>query len=858
MKSFKRISLTIAILLFTFTLYPQTKIKQLPKGVSIHKLDNGLEVLLIENHSLPMVGINTVVKVGSAYETFATSGMSHMLEHLLFNGTKSMNQRQLYNAVDMIGGYNNANTSEFYTNFMMVTPAENIEKGMKIQADMLFNSTLPLNKYDKEKGIVLEEISKTLANPQEQLERNTRSVLYKNDALSLPTLGTYETIVHMQRDDVYKFYKNNYVPNNMMISVIGNFNSVEMLKKLNDIYGKYAPSTVTRPNIKGWTTGLEIPSYKVNPDIYYKFHDGKDFHLQLFYSLPNGLPDEFYSLLEEKYSELANGLTKKINDTNSNIISNLNISVNQTPIANHLMFDFTTSEKSSNMIIDFMKKEIGKLKVKVNNDEVAAKIAEEKTSFLRNIEKPHMFGIYNAGLIAVHGFKPILEKFTGQNYFVAENEINKFELTGKPIIILQIPFKSVLGDNKEEKITTTVYPSKLGKPDIIVRTNKQSNLLAVHFLLGHKSEYENKFGANAAYIWHEAFGARIKEDAAKREASKLGFVFTVNDNPFIPMDNIYLSPDFGYIRAEGLGDSIKAAINFLKHEMLTFKPTEKEFKAAKMKYSRSLMMKHSNRAKSLFNSLLDSVIYNETSSTSNVKKLSYQSLLGFGERYFNPENMVVAVVSKESGNNINAFFDGFRKSIPKDLITSPPAQKSFRTINKAITITKNINSKRAYLYFGFQKTILPSEKAALKALSLILSDKIVFDIRETQGLAYNMGAGIETLQDKAMFYINMGSRAENIDKLEKQFASKFSMNYLGEISKEDLEKRVNLYLGRMLFRRLSSINQGFYLCKSYYYNHDYTTDETFLRELKNVTLEKVNKVAQKYLHVSNPINIIVK
>jgi predicted Zn-dependent peptidase len=858
MKSLKRITLIIAVLFFTFTVYPQNKISNFPKGVSVHTLDNGLQVLLIENHALPMVGINTVVKVGSAYETFATSGMSHMLEHLLFNGTTTMNQRQLYNAVDMIGGYNNANTSEFYTNFMMVTPAENIEKGMKIQADMLFNSTLPINKYEKEKGIVLEEISKTLANPSEQLERNKRSVLYKNDALSLPTLGTYETIVHMQRDDVYKFYKNNYVPNNMMVSVIGNFNSVDMLKKLNDIYGKYSPSTVSRPNIKGWTTGSEIPEYKVNPGVYYKFHNGKDFHLQLFYTLPNGSDDEFYSLLDEKYSELATELTDKINGTNNNIVSNLNIGVNQTPIANHLMFDFTTSEKSSNAIIDFMKSEISKIKIKVNENEIAAKVAEEKTSFLRNIEKPHMFGIYNADLIAVHGFKPILEKFSGENYYTAAKEVNDFSLTGDPIIILQIPFNSVLSGNKGEEITTKDYSSKLGKPDIIVRTNKQSNLLAVHFLLGHKAEYENKFGANAAYIWHEAFGARVRKDAAKPEAAKFGFVFTVNDNPFIPMDDIYLSPDFGYIRAEGLGDDIEGAINFLKNEMLKFTPTEKEFKAAEVKYRRSQMMKHSNRAKSLFNSLLDSLIYNENSSTSSKEKLSYSSLLKFGERYFNPENMVVSVVSKASGDDVNNYFNGFGKSAPKDLITSPPAQKSFRVINKAVTITKNINSKRAYLFFGFMKTILPSEKAALKALSLILSDKISFDIRETQGLAYNMGAGIETRGDKAMFYINMGSRSENVNKLEKQFGSKFSLDYLGKITKEDLEKRLNLYLGRMLFRRLSSINQGFYLCKSYYYYHDYTIDENFLRDLRNVSLEEVKKVAEKYLEVSNPINIIVK
>ncbi len=850
----------VLTILLTFTLitFGQYKLPPLPQGVSIHTLDNGLQVLLIENHSLPMAGINTVVKVGSAYETFATSGMSHMLEHLLFNGTTSMTQRELYNAVDMIGGYNNANTSEYYTNFMMVTPADKIYEGLKIQADMLFNSTLPEKKYPKEKGIVLEEISKTLANPNEQLERNILSVLYKGHALSLPTLGTYETIVHMKRNDVYKFYKNYYVPNNMLVSIIGNFNTKEMLNKLNDIYGKYAPSTVKRPAISGWSTGFNKPANHNNNSLTYKFYDGKSFHLQIAYPLPENLPSEFYSILEDKYSSAADKFKEKINAKYNRAVQRISVNVRQTPIADYLMLDFTIpNEKAASKIIDFVRKELPALKFHVTRDEIQSMIAEEKTSFFRNIEKPHMFGIYNAYTIAVKGFMLIIEKYSGENYLAAADAINNFTLNSKPTIIMQIPTLAVLPKQNNSKITTTLFPSKRGTPTLIVRTNKQSQLLAVHFLLGHKAEYEARYGDNAAYVWHEAFGEKIRTDAAKPDAAKFGFVFTVNDNPFIPMDNIYLSPEFGYIRAEGLSDNATEAINFLKREMLNFKPTEKEFKNALTSLRRSQMMKHTNRAKAEFNSLLDSVVYNETANK-NHKQLTYKSLLEFGERYFNPENMVVAVVSKEEGKSVNAAFSDFRKSAPKDIITTPPKNTTFRTIDSPITITRNINSQRAYLYFGFQKEVLPEEKAPLKVLSLILNDKIVFDIRETQGLAYNMGAGVEVLGDKAMFYINMGTRAENVDKLVQQFPDKFSTEYLGKITHDEMTKRLNMYLGRMLFRRLSSINQGFYLCKSYYFTKDYSTDEKFLNDLKNVKLEQVKNVADKYLEVENPVYIIVK
>ena len=92
-----KITLTLVGLFFSvFSIsLAQKKITPLPEGVSIYQLDNGIQVMLIEKPSLPMVGVNTVVKVGSAYENFATSGMSHMLEHLLFNGTSTMTTKRI-------------------------------------------------------------------------------------------------------------------------------------------------------------------------------------------------------------------------------------------------------------------------------------------------------------------------------------------------------------------------------------------------------------------------------------------------------------------------------------------------------------------------------------------------------------------------------------------------------------------------------------------------------------------------------------------------------------------------------------------------------------------------------------------
>ena len=159
---------------------------------------------------------------------------------------------------------------------------------------------------------------------------------------------------------------------------------------------------------------------------------------------------------------------------------------------------------------------------------------------------------------------------------------------------------------------------------------------------------------------------------------------------------------------------------------------------------------------------------------------------------------------------------------------------------------------------GISQRIESKDTTALQALSLILSDKIVFDIREKQGMAYRMSAGINMVKDKAMFYINMGTRPQNVDKLLPQFPDFFKTEMVESITDDELEKSINMYLGRMMFRRLSSINQAYYLAHSLYFDGDINYDQNFLKLLKNITVNDVKTVAQKYMKIENPVSVIVR
>jgi predicted Zn-dependent peptidase len=231
-------------------------------------------------------------------------------------------------------------------------------------------------------------------------------------------------------------------------------------------------------------------------------------------------------------------------------------------------------------------------------------------------------------------------------------------------------------------------------------------------------------------------------------------------------------------------------------------------------------------------------------------------MIAFAKVYFQPSNMVISVVSPSNPDSINAWFDQLGFSAIKDepAVFTP----TFTIPAKPATVEKPGSGERSYAFWGFITPIDPKDAPTLQALSLVLSDDIVFDIREKQGMAYNMSAGIEVIKDKALFFINQGTRPQNVEKLVPQYPKFFRMAALDSLTQEKLEKSINMYLGRMMFRRLSSINQAFYLGSSVYFFNDYNYDKVFLEQLKNVKLADVKNAAKKYMSGANPLLLVVK
>ena len=210
-------------------------------------LSNGLRVVLRPVDANPVICTAVLVRAGVAWEPENMSGASHFLEHLLFNGTESRTQEELYADVDRIGAYNNATTRVDHTLFLLLAPGEHLDRALEIQSDMLLHSTLPPDKFKKEKGIVLEEMGHDANDPSHLADAFFTRRLYAGSPYARPVLGTVETIRGLKRDDVWTYYRERYVPNRMVLLLAGDFEPDDALERITKYFGGGGASAETIP-----------------------------------------------------------------------------------------------------------------------------------------------------------------------------------------------------------------------------------------------------------------------------------------------------------------------------------------------------------------------------------------------------------------------------------------------------------------------------------------------------------------------------------------------------------------------------------------------------------------------------------
>jgi len=250
---------------------------------------NKMTVLIKEVHSAPVIAINTLVKVGYFDEPDSLTGISHLLEHMFFKGTKKRKVGQLRDETRSLGGYLNGATIYEYTHYYTVLPQRFAQKGLELQSDALLNSVIDSVELEKEKNVVIQEIKRKLDNPDVLAWEKLMELAFENHLIRRWRMGTEKQIESFSRKDLENHYLGFYRPDNIILCIAGDIKTDEILKEVKDYYGDFKKETIEKKPIPQEPEQKEFKYAQLKGDI-------TQTYLKIGFHAPGKLDQDFFAL----------------------------------------------------------------------------------------------------------------------------------------------------------------------------------------------------------------------------------------------------------------------------------------------------------------------------------------------------------------------------------------------------------------------------------------------------------------------------------------------------------------------------------------------------------------------------------
>jgi len=227
-------------------------------NITVDHLENGLKILLYEDHTIPNIAYYTFFHVGSRNERPGLTGSSHFIEHMMFNGTAKVGPGELDRQMEFQGGANNAYTGEDLTAYTDWFPSAALENMMIIESDRMQGLTFVPEVLESERGVVASERRLSVDNNNESLlMETTRATSILAHPYHWDVIGWMSDIQNWRREEVMSYYHTFYAPNNAVLVIVGDFDSAKTLGLINKYYGPIPasppppPVTTTEPEQLG-------------------------------------------------------------------------------------------------------------------------------------------------------------------------------------------------------------------------------------------------------------------------------------------------------------------------------------------------------------------------------------------------------------------------------------------------------------------------------------------------------------------------------------------------------------------------------------------------------------------------------
>ena len=834
----------------------------------VFTLSNGMKVILKEKHANPLISSMIYVNAGSKYESDYNNGITHFLEHLLFDGTKSRTREQISEEMKSKGSsFFNAFTRKELTCYMVIMPREFIEDGLDIQSDMLFNSIFPDSELAKERTIVIEEIKKDEDNVDYQVEKFFDAQAYPGTPYARPVLGYENIIATIPKEDIIQYYQTYYKPNNMVILLIGDFETEKMLKSVEKYFGNI-PVKPLPP--------LEKIVYTPpgDKDVKYKEIDTKNCYLNLSYKAPLFSDPDYFSFdllcrilssgeTSPLYQALTQGKEPLIIDLSASLetqeeFSTLNISI------------LTDSPQKIERILAITNETLKNLtRRKLDPSTVKNTIVSTKADLYYQEEKLYIYGmtiapiLVNCGYDFLESYIPNLEKVTSEKIQKAAQKYFSEPKYIATAVVPKVEKKESTVSSSQSKYVKEILPNGL---EVIIRSNQDSRVFALNLLGKNRtsSEPEGKTGIvnfiNSMLV--KGTSKRSAETITQQLAS-IGGQLKLVDDPNVPYDDIYTTRLYSFIRFETLDEFANQGVELLSDLVKNSKFPQEEVEKTRAEILSIIKRENESTSKTCNNlfyaELFKDHPYGKTvlGDENTINSITQADLIDFHKKFYSPKNMILTVVTSLPTDQVLALIkNNFADIAPVDFAT--PSIPQPKAISSPAEVTKEMKKEQVYLYLG---NLLPGidspDAPALEVANSILSSRLGLNLREKKGLAYSVGSSVNFNRDFGWFIASIGTRPKNYKEAFDGILNEMNQLKENPINENELETAKNSLWGNLLFYRLSRINQAYYMDVNEFLGVGYDYDEKHLEKIRAVTKEMVKEAAQKYLDTKNYVLSVV-
>ena len=869
-------------------------------GTETYTLPNGMQIILKENHSSPMVASVIFIRSGSKYESTYENGITHLLEHLLFDGTGNLTREQLDHAITDLGGQINAFTRKDLTAYFVLLPRQYLHYGMAIQADMLFNSVFPEAELAKERNVVIEEIKRDADAPGAAAEAFFESRAYQGTDYDRPVLGHKAFIENIPRAAIIDYWKRYYTPSRMTALVIGDFESSKMKETIGSVFGKIPDRSTGTTNV-AVTTGQQVllsgqqrfdtVANTTSPYLNFSFAGPKITDSDY---LPLDLLAQYLNL--DEVSPLKKALT------GADPLAT-EVSVSLTPFDSFSRLEVSVISDKPALRDSIVNTVLRQVTGAASLDADAMSLQGIKTSArcqdIYNSERLQHYAIIIAPLMMIGGWDFIQsypDRLEAVTWPQCKEAASKWLSNPKYVITVVRPKDDSAqiayvpsGPSTDEVVShfraasipawdSTRSPSVHLPPidrtslELTDRANYGREVLPNGLTLIIKSSPDsrvfaiNAFGLNRSanepadktgitdFVNHCLEKGTTSRTAANlsRDLASIGANVTLYDNPFIPFDDKYTTPMFSFFKFETIDQFAPKGLELFT-DMLT-RPAFDSVEVEKVRQGMigTLMREASSPGptarRTFYKTLFGDKPYGRpiSGSAQTIGSVTFEELKAHHDRFYAPENLVVVIGTGRPTDTVIAWVKSSLGSLPKGNQAATIAEAPEPVIATRQAHVE-LNKEQIAMYLG---SPLPGagnpEAVSLELAAAILSERLASNLRERQGLAYSVGASIWLDRNFGWYFCSMGTSAQKYQQALDGIILEIDKLRLDGPTADEVDKARNQLWGRLMSAKLSRINQAFYLAVDEYLGRPVGYDQTYVQLLEKTDVLSVRQAASKY------------